>query len=207
MRPYIYARVSTPQQSVAMQLAECNELCRQRKWKEPVSWVDHATSGAIERRVQLDAMMDAIRRGKCDVLVVYRFDRFARSTKHLITTLDELRTRGIEFVSVHESIDTSTPTGKLAFTIFAAVAEFERELIKERVRSSLAARKAAGQILGRPVSVSLEMGRQIAAQRELGTPWRAITTQYGVTRTTAQRAHQRFLGAPENPSRTVVVSA
>ena len=90
------------------------------------------------------------RRGKCDVVMVYRFDRFARSTQHLVNALSEFQALGVQFVSVHESIDTTTPMGKFAFTVFAAIAEFERELIRERVKSGVAHARAKGMRLGRP---------------------------------------------------------
>lgn len=210
MRPYVYARVSTPQQSAAMQLDECRQLCRQRKWAAPVEWVDHAVSGTKESRRQLDEMMAAIRRGKCDVLVVYRFDRFARSTKHLVMTLDELRERGVQFVSVHEQIDTSTSTGKLAFTIFAAVAEFERELIRERVKSGLRRAKSDGVKLGRPSLIDDRICREAANSRVLGMSWYAIAAELDISRSVAQRAAQRFFERqkrpPENPVAGVSVS-
>src|ERR1700731_3018344 len=88
--------------------------------------------------------------GRFDAVVVYRYDRFARSLRHLVNALEEFRALGIEFVSIHEGVDTSTPNGRLVFGIFASIAEFERELIRDRVRSGLAAARSKGKRLGRP---------------------------------------------------------
>src|SRR5260370_20136103 len=96
--------------------------------------------------------------GKCstlradlvDAVVVYRYDRFARSLRQLVNALEEFRSLGIDFISIHEGVDTSTPNGRLVFGIFASIAEFERELIRDRVRSGLAAAKAKGRRIGRP---------------------------------------------------------
>lgn len=93
-------------------------------------------------------MIDAERR-RFDVVVVYRYDRFARSLRHLVNALEEFRALGIEFVSIHEGVDTSTPNGRLIFGIFASIAEFERELIRDRVRSGLRNARAKGKRLGR----------------------------------------------------------
>src|SRR3984893_14462800 len=95
--------------------------------------------------------MAACRKRLVDAVVVYRYDRFARSLRQLVNALDEFRSLGIDFVSIHEGVDTSTPNGRLVFGIFASIAEFERELIRDRVRSGLAAAKAKGKRLGRPL--------------------------------------------------------
>jgi len=109
--------------------------------------------------------------------VVYRYDRFARSLRQLVNALCEFDALGIQFVSLHEGVDTSTPNGRLVFGIFASIAEFERELIRERVRSGLAAARARGKRLGRPQrAVDSE---KIAALRALGLSWRAIAAELG----------------------------
>src|SRR6201998_1596833 len=101
--------------------------------------------------------MSDCRRRRLDAVLVYRYDRFARSLRQLVNALEEFRALGIDFVSLHEGVDTSTPNGRLVFGIFASIAEFERELIRDRVRSGLASAKAKGKCLGRPrVSVDLD---------------------------------------------------
>jgi DNA invertase Pin-like site-specific DNA recombinase len=100
----------------------------------PGEFVECISSGKAHRP-QPEALMAACRKRECDVVVVYRYDRFARSLRQLINALDEFRALGIDFVSLHEGVDTSTPNGRLVFGIFASIAEFERELIRDRVRS------------------------------------------------------------------------
>src|SRR6266851_1243922 len=133
-----------------MQLAELREFCAGRGWDIVGEYVDAGVSGARERRPELDRMLTACRRRQIDAVVVYRYDRFARSLRQLVNALEDFRAVGIEFVSIHEGVDTSTPNGRLVFGIFATIAEFERELIRERVRSGIAAARAQGKRLGRP---------------------------------------------------------
>ena len=134
--------------------------------------------------------------------VVYRYDRFARSLRQLANALCEFDTLGIQFVSLHEGVDTSTPNGRLVFGIFASIAEFERELIRERVRSGVAAARAKRRRLGRP-SVVVDRPR-IACLRAQGRSWAEICKEFGVTKGTAQRA---VLGLPKNLTSTYSASA
>ena len=129
------------------------------------------------------------RKRKVDAVVVYRYDRFARSLRHLVNALEEFRALGIEFVSLHEGVDTSTPNGRLVFGIFATIAEFERELIRSRVRSGLASAKAKGKKLGRP-RVAVD-ATQVATLRAAGASWQTISEQLGIGVGTACRALQR----------------
>jgi DNA invertase Pin-like site-specific DNA recombinase len=103
-----------------------------------------------ERRPGLDRLLALCRKLSVDAVVVYRYDRFARSLRQLVNALEEFRVLGIDFINLHEGVDTSIPNSRLVFGIFASVAEFERELIRDRVRSGLAAAKATGKRLGRP---------------------------------------------------------
>src|ERR1035441_10576179 len=107
-----------------------------------------------------------------DAVVVYRYDRFARSLRQLVNSLEEFRALDIEFISIHEGVDTSTPNGRLIFGIFASIAEFEREQIRDRVRSGLAAAKAKGKRIGRP-KVAVDVLR-IASLRRQGRSWAEI---------------------------------
>jgi DNA invertase Pin-like site-specific DNA recombinase len=132
MRAAIYARVSTANggQSPEMQLIELREYCARRGWEIAGEYVDAGISGAKERRPQLDALLAVCRKRRVDAVVVYRYDRFARSLRQLVNALEEFRALGIEFISLHEGVDTSTANGRLVFGIFASIAEFERELIR-----------------------------------------------------------------------------
>ena len=146
MRAAIYARVSTANngQNPEMQLGELREHCQRRGWEIVGGYVDSGVSGSKERRPQLDRLLADCRRRRVDVVLVYRYDRFARSLRQLVNALEEFRSLGIEFISLHEGVDTSTPNGRLVFGIFASIAEFERELIRDRVKSGIAAARSRG---------------------------------------------------------------
>ena len=149
MRSAIYARVSTTDQHVENQLAELRQYVERRAWTV-VEYVDKGVSGAKDRRPALDDLLKAARRRRFDVLVCWRLDRLGRNLRHLILLLDELQALGIEFVTLGEGIDTSTPAGRLQLHILSAIAEFERSRIQERVRAGLARAVAQGKRLGRP---------------------------------------------------------
>ncbi len=149
MKAAIYIRVSNGNQSPEMQLQELHQYAARRGW-EISEYTDRGHSGARESRPALDRLMTDARRRRFDAVLVWRFDRFSRSLRQLVNSLEEFRSLGIDFVSLHEGVDTSTPNGRLVFGIFASIAEFERELIRDRVRSGLAAARARGQTLGRP---------------------------------------------------------
>ena len=120
--------------------------------------------------------------------MVYRYDRFARSLRQLVNALEEFRSLGIDFVSLHEGVDTSTANGRLVFGIFATIAEFERELIRDRVRSGIASARAKGKPLGRPrVSPTVNAAR-VRELRAAGVSWRAISKQLDVSLGTLHRA-------------------
>lgn len=148
----VYARVSTNngQQSPDMQLRALREYCEARGLTVYREYVDEGISGAKDSRPALNELMDDARKRKFDIVCVWKFDRFARSTKHLLSALDEFKNLGIDFISYSENIDTSTPLGKAVFTIVAAIGELERSLIVERVKAGLKAAKARGKRVGRP---------------------------------------------------------
>jgi DNA invertase Pin-like site-specific DNA recombinase len=187
MRAAIYARVSTAGhgQDPTMQTRELREHCGRRGWTIAGEYVDTGISGAKERRPQLDQLMADCRRRRVDAVIVYRYDRFARSLRHLVNALEEFRSLGIDFISLHEGEDTSTPNGRLVFGIFATIAEFERELIRDRVRSGIAAAKARGKRLGRP-SLDTDVAR-IGALRVSGASWRTIERELGISVRSARR--------------------
>src|SRR6185503_7646948 len=144
-RVAVYARVSSNNgQNPEMQLQEVPQYCTRREMTIVREYVDSGISGAKERRPALDQLLADCQRRAVDCVVVYRYDRFARSLRQLVNALEEFRSLGIDFISLHEGVDTSTPNGRLVFGIFASIAEFERELIRDRVRSGLAAAKAKG---------------------------------------------------------------
>jgi DNA invertase Pin-like site-specific DNA recombinase len=201
-RAAIYARVSTLNgQKPEMQLQEIRQYCVRREWEVVREYVDKGVSGAKERRPALDQLLADCRRRTVDCVVVYRYDRFARSLRQLVNALEEFRALGIDFVSLHEGVDTSTPNGRLVFGIFASIAEFERELIRDRVRSGLALAKSQGKRLGRP-RVVVDSPR-IAGLRKEGRSWAEICASLGVSKGTAQRA---ALSLPKNPSATTSVN-
>src|SRR5712691_9309996 len=151
MEAAIYARVSTNNgQDPEMQLRELREYCQRRGWKLAGEYVDAGISGAKDSRPELNRLMADAHRRNLDAVVVWKFDRFARSVSHLLRALETFRSLGIEFVSLSEQVDTSTPTGKMIFTVLGAVAELERSLIAERVRAGLRNARAKGRRLGRP---------------------------------------------------------
>jgi DNA invertase Pin-like site-specific DNA recombinase len=187
MRAALYARVSTlVGQNPEMQIAELREFCTRRGWEIAGEYVDAGVSGAKERRPQLDRLLVDCRKRGVDAVVVYHYDRFARSLRQLVNALCEFDALGIQFVSLHEGVDTSTPNGRLVFGIFASIAEFERELIRERVRSGLAAARARVKVLGRP-RATVDPSK-IALLPAQGCGWRKIATELGVGVGTVVRA-------------------
>jgi len=148
----LYGRVSTNGhgQDVGMQTRELRQFCEARGWKIVGEYLDEGISGAKDSRPRLDALMADARRRKFDTVAVWKFDRFARNVSHLLRALEEFKALGIDFVSLTEGIDTSTPMGKMVFTVLGAVAELERSLTVERVRAGLRNAKAKGVKLGRP---------------------------------------------------------
>ena len=162
MNVAVYARVSTHDQTAENQLLELRRYVEARGWTA-VEYVDQAVSGAKERRPALDQLMTDAKRRRFDVLVCWRLDRLGRNLKHLITLLDELQSLGVAFVSLAEGIDATTPAGKLQMHILGAIAEFERERIRERVLAGLRRARAQGQQLGRPrVRVPVERLQTVA---------------------------------------------
>src|SRR5512145_2511183 len=149
MRAAIYARVSTFDQEPENQLQELRRYVDARGWIA-VEYVDRGVSGAKDRRPALDQLLADAKRRRFDVLVCWRLDRLGRSLKHLISLLDDLQALGVAFVSLAEGIDATTPAGKLQMHILGAIAEFERERIRERVRAGLARARTQGKRLGRP---------------------------------------------------------
>jgi DNA invertase Pin-like site-specific DNA recombinase len=195
VRTAIYARVSTANngQDPAMQTRELHEYCLRRGWKSAGEYVDEGISGTKDNRPELNKLMADAHRRRFDAVVVWRFDRFARSVSHLLRALETFKALGIEFVSLSEQVDTSTPTGKMVFTVLGAVAELERSLIAERVKAGLRNARAKGKRLGRP-RVAVDATR-VASLRAAGRSWREITSELAISKGSAQRA---LWGLPKN---------
>ena len=178
----IYARVSTTDQSTESQLLDLRRYTRERGWTIFKEYCDNGVSGTKDSRPALNELMNDAKKRRFDMVLVWRFDRFARSTKHLILALEEFKNLGIDFVSYQENIDTSSPLGSAIFTIISAVAQLERDIIAERVKAGLRRARENGKKLGRPkVAVDL---KQILKLRRQGLSLRAIATDIGVSRTT-----------------------
>jgi len=150
MKVALYARVSTHDQDPEVQLGALRAHAAQRGWHVVAEFVDHGVSGMKERRPALDRLVKAAWAGQIQSVLVWRFDRFARSVKHLVTALDTFRTLGVAFISLQEQLDTSAPIGQAMFTIIGAMAQLERDIIRERVRAGLDRARARGVRLGRP---------------------------------------------------------
>ena len=151
-RAALYMRISTKGhgQTTDTQAVALREYAERRGFQVIDEYRDEGISGAKDRRPQLDRMMQDARRRRFDAVLVARFDRFARSTKHLVLALEEFSSLGVDFISLNESIDTSSPMGRMVFTVIAAVAELERSIIRERVIMGLERAKRQGKRLGRP---------------------------------------------------------
>ena len=197
MRAAIYARVSTSNngQDPRIQTREIREYCERRGWQIVGEYVDAGISGAKDSRPELNKLMADAHRRRFDAVVVWKFDRFARSVSHLLRALENFNALGVGFVSLSEQIDTSTPTGKMVFTVLGAVAELERSLIAERVRAGLRNAKAKGTRLGRP-RISVDVSR-VSRLRAEGRTVREIAVTLGVSRSLVHKtlANRVALGA------------
>ena len=195
MKAAIYARVSTADQTCENQLIDLRRYCAARGW-DATEYVDTGVSGAKDRRPALDQLMADARPRRVDTVVVWRLDRFGRNLRHLITAIEELNAAGVSFVSMGESIDTASPTGRLLLGIMGSFAEFERE----RIHAGLARARRQGQKLGRK--------RQRISERDLqrvaGLSVREAGKVLGVP---ASRVHSERLRVFGNgPERTAEIA-
>lgn len=189
-RVAIYTRVSTTDQHPAMQERELVEYVRRRSWTVFKKYSDKGISGTVEKRPALDALLADCRRRKIDIVVVWKFDRFARSLKQLLNALEMFRTLGIAFVSCTEAIDTSLPHGEMLFQIIGAIAQWERALIVERVKAGIRAARSQGKVLGRPPLRVLKPKDVAELRKErarTNATFRELAAKYGTSVFTAHR--------------------
>jgi DNA invertase Pin-like site-specific DNA recombinase len=181
----LYIRVSTTDQNTALQTDELPSYCSARGWSVIETYIDKM-SGMKDKRPALDKLMADARKRKFNAVVVWKFDRMGRSTSHLLKVLEEFKDLGINFVSIRESVDTTTPMGKLFFTLLAGFAEFERSVTKERCEAGRVAARKRKVRFGRP-KADVD-ARLIQNLRGGGASLRDIAARLGVSKDTVSRA-------------------
>jgi len=186
LRAALYARVSTSEQTPENQLLALRAFAQARGWTH-AEYVDHGVSGAKERRPALDTLLADVRRRRIDVILCVKLDRLARSVHHLVSLGREFSALGVDLVALDQQVDTTTPAGRLLFNVLASIAEFERDLIRDRVVAGIRRARARGQVLGRPRvhSVDATRARELLAQ---GLSLRAIGREFGVHHFLVRRA-------------------
>jgi DNA invertase Pin-like site-specific DNA recombinase len=179
-RVSIYARVSTREQNPETQILDLRSFANARSFTIVNEYVDYASGGRSDR-TNYQKLLDDVKKRRTDAVLVWKFDRFARSTKELINALEEFNALGVDFISYKENVDTTTPAGKILFTMISAFAEFEREIIRERVRAGMDKAKAKGKKLGRPriplykVNMALDM-------RGKGIDYKTVIRKLGISK-------------------------
>jgi DNA invertase Pin-like site-specific DNA recombinase len=179
-RVALYARVSTLDkgQDPETQLVQLRQYAQARNFEIVTEYIDYA-SGTSEDRTQYKLMMDAAKKRKIDVVLVWRYDRFARSTQALVNALKEFQSLGIDFISYQENIDTTTPTGELIFHVMASLAQFESSLISQRVKAGMARAKAQGKHIARP-PIAQELQKKIIELQREGVSMNKISKILGI---------------------------
>jgi putative DNA-invertase from lambdoid prophage Rac len=196
MRCALYARVSTTDQNCEVQLRELREYVSRRGWENAGEYIDTGFSGSKASRPALDRLMKDAAQHKVDCIVVYKIDRFGRSVLNLNQQLAALTSYGVRFIATSQSLDTDekNPTSRLLLQILASVAEFEREMIRERTLSGIRNARAAGKILGRPKRI-FRRDEVVRLRDEEGLSWRVIGTRLGIPAMTALDSY-RTLAPP-----------
>ncbi len=179
-RVALYARVSTLDkgQDPETQLTQLREYAQRRNFEVMGEFIDYA-SGTTQDRIQYKLMMAAAKKRKLDVVLVWRYDRFARSTQALVNAMKEFQSMGIDFISYQENIDTTTPTGELIFHVMASLAQFESSLISQRVKAGMARAKAQGKQISRPKLNATKL-KQIQDLHKTGLSMNQISIRSGV---------------------------
>jgi DNA invertase Pin-like site-specific DNA recombinase len=187
-RAAIYVRVSTNEQETDMQETELKEYCENRSWSCTV-YKDKGQSGAKNDRPALTVLLADLRKRKFDVVIVWSLDRLARSLKQLLSIAEECRDLGVDLVSLKQNVDTTLPAGRLTFMVLGAVAEFEREMLRERVRAGMAQAKRAGKRVGRPARRQFHSSdiERMRALRAKGTSVRKLAADFQTTQWMAAR--------------------
>lgn len=168
IRAALYARCSTLDkgQDPELQLSPLREYCQRRGLTVSGEYVDNGISGTKDHRPQLDRLLEAARKRQIDLILVWKLDRFGRSLKQLVTSLDELSNLGIGFISYQDNIDLTTPQGRLMFHIIGAMAEFERELIRERVKAGIENARRKGKRIGRKPVAPIDIEKAIQLHKQ-----------------------------------------
>jgi DNA invertase Pin-like site-specific DNA recombinase len=196
-RAALYCRVSTTGQTADNQLLALRSFAQARGWAS-TEFVDQGQSGAKERRPALDSLLAAARARKIDLVACVKLDRLARSVHHLVGMVREFEVLGVDLVVLDQAIDTTTPSGRLLFHVLASVAEFERDLIRDRVLAGLRRAKSQGRRLGRPpVAVDLARAGNLLAE---GQSIRSVAKVLGIGKSTLARA------VPQTPTPAVTAA-
>jgi DNA invertase Pin-like site-specific DNA recombinase len=161
----LYYRVSTDEQNCENQQSDLKRYCQFRNWSIAAEYKDEGISSRITRP-EMEKMMNEIRRGTYNVLLVWSYDRFARNVAHLMMTLDELKNLGVDFASYRQQLDTTSPMGHMMFTVFAGFAQLERDMVSERTKAALARLKAQGKRLGPPITSPKVIAAAIEMRKE-----------------------------------------
>ena len=198
-RAAIYVRVSTAEQETDLQEHELREYAEHRGWSCAV-YRDRGQSGAKNDRPALTALMADLRRRKIDVVVVWALDRLARSLKQLLSIAEECRLLGVDLVSLKQNVDTTLPAGRLTFQVLGAVAEFEREMLRDRVKAGMAQARRSGKHIGRPAGRKLYAGEieKMRLARSQGASVRKLAMDFD----TSQWMAARLTNTPESPHLT-----
>jgi len=188
----LYARVSTLDkgQDVELQLSDLRTYADARGWKIFKEYLDIGQSGSKEQRPAFNQLMEDARKRKIDIVLVWRLDRFGRSLKHLIVSLDELKNLGLGFISFKESIDFTTATGRLMLHLLGAFAEFEKEIIRERVKAGVAHARAKGKRLGRRPLIDQKLLGTVRNMKNRGMSIRGISKELGVSKSLVHKSLQ-----------------
>ena len=188
----LYGRVSTTDkgQDPELQLKDLRQYASARGWKVFGEYVDRGVSGAKDKRPELDRLMEDARKRRIDGILVWKLDRFGRSLKSLVTTLEELRALGIQFVSYTENLDFSTPAGRAMANLIGVFAEFERDLIRERVKAGIQNAKSKGIRVGRRPLIDEKLLRTVRDRRDKGMSLRNISKELGVYKSLVHKSLQ-----------------
>src|SRR6516162_1450252 len=194
-RTALYCRVSTVYQHPETQLGELGQFAANKGFQGVGEYIDHGYCGVRARRPELDRMMDDARRHRFDVLLVWSCDRLARSTKHLLQTIDELNGMGVQFLSQREAIDTEGPLGRAILVIVSAMAELERCIIIERVRAGMRRARLEGRQIGR---ARLDINReQVIRDRRSGMSLTQVANKHGISRASVCRLVKESSASPD----------